>query len=307
MKNKKYLFFGTLIMGMAFASVLAGCPTTGSATSPTPETEQLAADLNAIKAGSVTVEGATVRISGEVYLTTSLTVPAGVTLDLTADGAKFELQDGAKLTVDGTVNAGGHGNGVAGGLRIGDGAAVINGSGTIRLRSKGRLLSISGVNRYLTLDGVTLVGIADNDNSLVTVGGGGDLVMKSGAISGNTANNNRAGVLVNGEGTTFTMSGGIISGNNVSGKDAKGGGVAAGDIFTMQGGTIYGSDAGDNANEIRDSNGTPVTGRGAAISVERGVPVKYGTGGTYTKGGAAQTGGSDIGNSDDTLVAVPAR
>jgi hypothetical protein len=27
MKNKKYLFLGTLIMGMAFVSVLAGCDT----------------------------------------------------------------------------------------------------------------------------------------------------------------------------------------------------------------------------------------------------------------------------------------
>jgi hypothetical protein len=82
-----------------------------------PAAAQLAADLNAVKAG-------TVKLSGEVYLTTGLTVPAGVTLDPTAEGAVL-LENGATLTVDGTVNARGYGNGVAGGLRIGDGTAVI--------------------------------------------------------------------------------------------------------------------------------------------------------------------------------------
>ncbi|GHV52073.1 hypothetical protein AGMMS49579_08780 [Spirochaetia bacterium] len=46
-----------------------------------------------------------------MYLKTSLTVPEGVTLDLTADKVKFELQNGAKLTVDGTVNTSDHGGG----------------------------------------------------------------------------------------------------------------------------------------------------------------------------------------------------
>jgi hypothetical protein len=34
--------------------------------------------------------------------------------------------------------------------------------------------------------------------------------------------------------------------------------------------------------------------------------LKWGTGGTYTKGGVAQTGGSDIGRTNDTLIAIPA-
>jgi hypothetical protein len=465
-----------------------------------------------------------------VYLTTSLTVPTGVTLDLTADGAKLALEGAAKLTVDGTVNASGHGDHgsgwVEGGLCIYDGTVVINGSGTLRLQSKGCVLNIWGDKKQLTLDGVTLVGIADNDNSLVEVGGGGALVMKSGTITGNTVStgewaggggvkvngkgttfimeggevsgnsvngdngegggvkvedggtftmkggkisdnsingsieNYGGGVKVNGKGTiftmeggeisgnsaqggkgrqgggvfgargggvdvnnggtftmkggkisgnsanssvensasnviqavgggvhingsvftmeggeisgnsvtvkasgggggvfldigTFTMSGGIISGNNVSGKKAQGGGVMSGDAFTMLdgvisgnstsgstadsggggvylrdsrdavgaftmlGGTIYGSasvaNAGDNANEVRDGSGTPVTGRGAALAVQ--VKGKWGTGGAYTRGGVAQTGGSDIvpidaktgGRTDDTLIATPAR
>jgi hypothetical protein len=76
----------------------------------------------------------------------------------------------------------------------------------------------------------------------------------------------------------------------------------------MLGGTIYGNasvaNAGDNANETRDGSGTPVNSKGAAISV--GSIAKWGTGGTYTKGGVAQTGGSDIGTTDDTLIATPA-
>jgi hypothetical protein len=93
--NKKIFVFGILVM------VLAACVTDGgNVTPPAVEATQLAADLNA-----VTVESATVRLTGEVYLTSGLTVPAGVTLDLTADKAKLELQNGATLTVDGTVNA----------------------------------------------------------------------------------------------------------------------------------------------------------------------------------------------------------
>jgi hypothetical protein len=34
---------------------------------------------------------------------------------------------------------------------------------------------------------------------------------------------------------------------------------------------------------------------------------KWGTGGTYTKGGVSQTGGSDIGTTADTLIAVPGK
>ncbi|MDR0638203.1 MAG: hypothetical protein LBG27_04755 [Spirochaetaceae bacterium] len=81
--------FPLLMDGFSLEDFLGG----GSKTSATPETEQLAADLNAIKAGSATVEGATVRFTGEVNLTTGLTVPLGVSLDLTAD-----------------VNSSGHGN-----------------------------------------------------------------------------------------------------------------------------------------------------------------------------------------------------
>jgi hypothetical protein len=70
----------------------------------------LAADINAIEAGKAAVNGDTVTITGWTGLNTALTVPAGVTLDLTAEGAVLELRDGAVLTVDGAVNATGHGD-----------------------------------------------------------------------------------------------------------------------------------------------------------------------------------------------------
>jgi hypothetical protein len=100
------------------------------------------------------------------------------------------------------------------------------------------------------------------------------------------------------------MEGGVISGNIVT---EQGGGVQIyQSTFTLKGGTIYGNNADDNANETRDDRGVPVTGSGAAFEISGGVPAKWGTGGTYTKGGVAQTGGSDIGTTDDTLIAIPA-
>jgi hypothetical protein len=243
-----------LVAALLAASLLmTGC----SSTPPTPDkqAEQLAADLGG--ESKVTVDGDTVRLTGEVYLKTGLTVPAGVTLDLTADGAKFELQNGAELTVDGTVNTSGHGDRgkgwVEGGLRIGDGTAVISGSGTINLKSKGCLLNI-GNRRHLTLDGVTLVGIEDNDRSLVQVGEGGEFVLKGGAITGNTAKDNGGVEVWKG---TFIMEGGEISDNTVTGNS---GGVFIDGhaTFTKTGGTIYGDT--DTTNTPNSTENTALSG-----------------------------------------------
>jgi hypothetical protein len=387
---------------------------------------QLAADLG--KA----VNGATVRLTDRVEIKTAITVPEGVTLDLTADGAEIELQDGAVLTVNGTVNATGHGDHgsgwVEGSLRIGDGTTAINGGGTIYLKSKGRLLNLGSDKgrRQLTLDGVTLVGLPDNDNPLVGIYENGGLVLKSGAITGNThvsseettgggidvgedgsftmqggaifgntatsdtlvaggggvavwkgtfimsggtitnntatsggRNANGGGVFLHGN-AAFTMSGGEISGNTATSGSGggQGGGVDLRDaIFTMSGGTISGNTGGGvtvsgkigstftmqggmiSGNTARtDCGGVTVidgmfimeggTIYGKADSLPAGTDaslannsqkgassvlhmrkdtatVKWGTGGTYTKGGVSQTGGSDIGTTSDTLIAVP--
>jgi hypothetical protein len=44
---------------------------------------------------------------------------------------------------------------------------------------------------------------------------------------------------------------------------------------------------------------------GTSLHNSSGNTTKWGTGGTYTKGGVSQRGGSDIGSTDDTLIAVP--
>jgi hypothetical protein len=274
--KKKLFLMGMLAIVATFGLVVFGCASNsgggngGSETPPTPEklVERLAADLNTIKAGSATVDSDTVMLTGEVYLRTSLTVPTGVTLDLTADKAKFELQNGAKLTVDGTVNTSGHGDHgsgwVEGGLRIGDGTAVINGSGIINLKSKGCILNISGDKRHLTLDGVTLVGIEDNDHALVQVGGGGEFVLTSGAITGNSnPTESGGGVKVN-ENGIFTMKGGEISGNMAN---RRGGGVRVNHqgTFIKTGGTIYGDT--DNIHTPGSLENTVLNGTGHAILV----------------------------------------
>jgi hypothetical protein len=172
--------------------------------------------------GKAKVNGATVTLTGDVQVARSLTVPEGVTLDLTSDGARLFLKGGATLTVNGTVNSSGHGDQgkgwVDGGLSIDPGTTVINGSGTINLKSKGRLLNIYGGNGKvkLTLDGVILVGLADNNYSLVEVSEGAELILKSGAITGNThlsGDDWCVGGGVRAWNATFTMEGGTISGN----------------------------------------------------------------------------------------------
>jgi hypothetical protein len=237
------------------AVVLMGCASGGGGNNAgMAQAAKLAKDLNAIKAGSAEVSGGTVTLSGWVGLKKALTVPEGVTLDLTAEGAALELQDGAVLTVNGTVKTSGHGDHgkgwVEGGLRVGDGAAVINGSGTINLKGKGRILNIGSDKgkRQLTLDGVTLAGLPDNDHSLVGICVNGAIILKSGAIMGNTYTSDEwaGGGGVEVHKGTFTMEGGEISGNTAQGNDgSRGGGVRIGEesVFTMSGGTISGNTA----------------------------------------------------------------
>jgi hypothetical protein len=321
----------------AAAVFVAGCATVGGAID-TAAAKQLAADLNAIKAGSAKVDGATVTLTDNARLeNAALTVPEGVTLDLTAEGAALELRDGAVLTVDGTVNALGHGDHgkgwVEGSLRMGNGAAVINGSGTIRLASKGRLLNIWGGDgkRHLTLDGVTLAGLPDNDAPLAEVSEGGELVMKSGAITGNTriSDDWASGGGVNMYKGTFSMEGGEISGNAANGKDgAGGGGVQVGEasVFTMTGGTITGNSAqgGKNGNGggVRLEKGATFIMEGGTItdnSAEggenaEGGGVKLEEGATFTMTGGAisdniatsdgETGGGGVGVGKESVFTM---
>jgi uncharacterized lipoprotein NlpE involved in copper resistance len=305
---------------ISLVMVLMGCASSGTAvaetnsnTDGTGTATKLAADINAAKPGS------TVTLSGRVELKTALTVPEGVTLDLTGEGAALELQDGAVLTVNGTVNATGHGDHgtgwVEGSLRMGDGVAVIAGKGTISLTSKGCLLNIGSdkARRQLTLDGVTLVGVDNNSEPLVGIGKGGEFVLKSGTITGNTRVGNEwisgGGVGV-WEGGLFTMKGGTISGNNAKGgTGAEGGGVKVDrGTFVMSGGTISGNTA--TADNTSNGGGVSVgvnavfTMSGGAISGNTSSGGRYGggsgvciigEGSTFTMHGGAISGNTATG------------
>jgi hypothetical protein len=124
----------------------------------------------------------------------------------------------------------------------------------------------------------------------------GVFTLKDGAIFGNTTPVSGGGVLVNTK--AFTMEGGAIYGNTAK----WGGGVQveqSDSAFTLKGGRIQGG---------ADSDGfakNTATDEWAAFCVSKNPSAKWGAGGAYTKGGAAQSGGSDIGNSDDTLIAAP--
>jgi hypothetical protein len=178
---------GTLGVALAFALAAAGCDSaTGGGEDeyedPAAATE-LAADINAMEGqsegsvGSAEVNGATVKITGGfVDFRDDITVAKGVTLDVTEDDAAIGLHD-VTLTVYGTVIAGPNH------IRLEDTAswAIINGSGTIRLKGKGNLLYVSGNNeaeRTLTLDGVTLAGVNNNSEPLVGIGAGGEFPQK---------------------------------------------------------------------------------------------------------------------------------
>ena len=109
-----------------------------------------------------------------------------------------------------------------------------HGNGTINIMGKGKLFHIEGRNgvaRKLTLDGVTLVGIADNDSPLVSVWEGGELVMVSGAITGN------GGGSVRTDQGTFTMSGGFVEGSEIQWTLA----TKSEEIPSFMGSVVYGN------------------------------------------------------------------
>jgi hypothetical protein len=94
MMKKAVFWLAIAVMVMA-----AGCASTGAVEDTGLAEEpavQLAANINAIEAGKATVSGDTVTLTDWVRLKTALTVPEGVTLDLTADGAALELQETAR-------------------------------------------------------------------------------------------------------------------------------------------------------------------------------------------------------------------
>ena len=125
--------------------------------------------------------------------------------------------------------------------------------------------------------------------------------MENGTISGNTVTEwSGGGVNANTDGA-FIMKGGVIRGNRVAVYSGGGVNVNTNAAFTMEGGTIYGNAASLPAGtDASHANNAP---RGASLAV-KGM-AQWGTAGAYTKGGASETSGSNIGTTNDTLIAAP--
>ena len=124
----------------------------------------------------------------------------------------------------------------------------------ITLSSNGSMFTVDS-SVTLTLDeNITLVGISENNASLVFINNDGKLIMNDGAkISGNTASSSNSysyggGVYSSG---TFTMNDGKISGNIASSSstsytspaNSNGGGIYSFGTFIMNGGEISGNTA----------------------------------------------------------------
>jgi hypothetical protein len=306
MTSKKFLSgMSAIALVFVFGLVLAGCASAykeGPASDINAAAEKLASDINAIKPGSAEVNGSTVTLTEDVRLETTLTVPLGVTLDLTKE--TLHLANNTIFTVEGMVNGKGDSINID---SVAENPATVNGSGTIQLKSKGRLFGIWD-NKKLILDGVALVGLKDNDKPVVEIGNGGEFVLKSGTITGNNIfNDNMAiGVGVRIDNGKFTMEGGTISGNIAKGGDgAFGGGVAVngeGATFSMQGGSISGNTADLGINEGGRGGGVGAFNSGTFIMEDGtifGNTSEYGGGVLVTnrakftmKGGRIQ-GGTD--------------
>jgi hypothetical protein len=196
-------------------------------------------------------------------------------------------------------NTGGDG----GGMMVDRSTFTIEGGAISGNTAGNRGGGVSVVNySTFTMEGGTISGNSAN-GSRGSEGGGvsqleGTFTMKGGTISGNSAGGVRFG-----DACKFIMEGGIISGNTGGGViflNNPNWGTSGNAMFTMKGGRIQGS---------ADSDGfIKNTGPNAALDLDTSkATAKWGTGGTYTKDGVSQGGGGDIGNTDDTLIAVPGK
>ncbi|MCL1946977.1 MAG: hypothetical protein FWF51_07510 [Chitinivibrionia bacterium] len=156
---------------------------------------------------------------------------------------------------------------------------TLKGEGSNRaflLSSNGSMFTVgSGVT--LVLDSITLYGVGNNSNALVSIDSGATLKMSGGsAISGNSY-----GVFV-GKNGNFIMNGGAIS-NNVGykGRNVDIGGVYVfGGNFAMSGGTVSGNI--DGGVDVRDGNFT-MSGGTVSGNIDGGVYV--GKNGVFTMSG----------------------
>jgi hypothetical protein len=296
---------------------------------PVPErARQLCDDLNGIDSGSAEVDSgnsASVNVIKDLTLTTTISVPAGVTLvvtdgkiltvdagatlDLDLTNGGLALDDGTTLTVNGTVNAksttGPESFGIV--LKPGPTSATIKGNGTIHLKTPGSLIPIMA-GQKLTLDGtVTLDGL-----STETTYPGTTTPYPQG-IGGDATNNTSVVVHVEGE---LDMKGGTITGNNNTDPvHVGGGGVRVGNEstakFIMSGGVITGNKTARNGGGVNVHSGTfimqdsaEISGNSAAGSGKYGGGVCVRRGGRFTMQGGVIKGnnavyGGGVGVEDD--------
>ncbi|MDR1802042.1 MAG: hypothetical protein LBQ94_00410 [Treponema sp.] len=91
----------TLTLATCATAQAGNATTTGG--SNTTTAAQLAAALDALNGGT-RVSGNTVTLTRNVGVQGNLTVPAGVTLELTEDGGIYLMRDNITLTVNGILN-----------------------------------------------------------------------------------------------------------------------------------------------------------------------------------------------------------
>jgi hypothetical protein len=169
------------------------------------------------------------------------------------------------------------------------------------LGSGGSLLVLGG-EQTLILREATLVGIPNNNHSLVNISG--KFIMRSGAITGNNSSNSSGGGVYVFTGATFKMHDGVISDNETS---SDGGGVYVNNgIFDMDGGTISGNKAtgtglGNGGGGVYVAgNGDNFTMSGGTISGNEatGTGTNDGGGGVYVNDGTFKIVGGTIGSNN---------
>ncbi|MCL2410595.1 MAG: hypothetical protein FWC97_03025, partial [Treponema sp.] len=159
---------------------------------------------------------------------------------------------------------------------------------TLTLADTGPIFTV-GTGVTLILEDIELVGINNNNNSLVVLNGG-TLEMRSGSvIRGNTSDNvaTGGGVTINANGT-FNMSGGTISGNTASSNEnnAGGGGVRINHgTFNMSADAVITGNrqlGGVNVSNSLGGGGVRVSGPTATFNM---------LGGTISNNSATRSGG----------------
>ena len=246
------------------------------------------ADLLAAIAAATDGDATTIKLTGDIALTGTVTIPAGKAITITnADGAAPTVTGSAKPFVQ--VAAGG----------------TFTLSGDVTLDGQGRENSFVRTEGSFTLDGATLRNLlasrqgADDQNVGAVIASGGDatFTMASGLITDTTIERDHGAAVYVRDGATATMSGGTITNTTIDNQFA-GSVLIDGATFTMEGGEISNGAAGD---QIQTSGGVLVlavnpNGAAADNAIESTFTMNGGTitncsaphgGGVYVYGGSA--------------------